>query len=68
MANCGACHAHINEEVERTTTRLIASLDDARRAKLVELYPENTPAMTCANCFLPIAAALNQSTATAVEG
>jgi hypothetical protein len=57
--SCGGCGASISEEVERTTRRLLASLDDERRARLAETYHGEAPEVLCATCFLPTVATLN---------
>jgi len=59
---CGACGTELTEEVERTTTRLLAGLDDARRARLDTYYGDlaTAPERLCAGCFNVTASVLNQ--------
>lgn len=59
MADCGACGAPLNDEMERTTRRLLASLDDERRARLTETYQGTAPEVLCGPCFLPTVATIN---------
>jgi len=58
---CGACGADVSEEVERTTRRLLASLDDRRKAKLADIFEgRSVPDVLCAPCFNPILATVNE--------
>ena len=49
----------INERVAADTTRLLASLDDSRKALLESWYGENVSTM-CADCFNSVTAELNK--------
>lgn len=49
----------MSEEAERTTTRLLANLDDVRRARLTDAYKGEPPDRLCARCSLPTFAMLN---------
>lgn len=62
MADCGACGAPLNDEMERTTRRLLTSLDDERRARLTETYKGTAPEVLCATCFNPTISMLNGAT------
>jgi hypothetical protein len=57
--SCGACDVALNEEIERTTRRLLASLDDERREKLAETYHGIPPDVLCAGCMNVTVAVLN---------
>lgn len=57
---CGACGVDLSDEMAMTTRRLLASLDEGRRAKLVETYQgSEPPEVLCGECFLPTVATLN---------
>lgn len=56
---CGACSVAISEEVERTTSRLLATLDDSRRVRLDEIYAGEPPDQMCAPCFIANVGSLN---------
>jgi hypothetical protein len=60
---CGGCGANMSDEMERTTRRLLVSLDDERRARLTETYKGTVPEVLCPTCFLPTVATLNGVTA-----
>jgi hypothetical protein len=63
MTACPACGAEMSAEAERTTTRLLANLDDVRRERLTLLYRTHgavVPERLCSSCFLPLAGVLNQ--------
>jgi hypothetical protein len=58
---CDACGEDVNEEVERTTRRLLASLDERRKAKLADIFEgRSVPEVLCAPCFNPILATVNE--------
>jgi hypothetical protein len=57
--SCAACDVGLNEEIERTTRRLLASLDDERRGKLAETYQGTPPDVLCAGCMNVTVAVLN---------
>lgn len=57
--SCAACDVALNEEIERTTRRLLASLDDERRGKLAETYRGVPPDVLCATCMNVTVAFLN---------
>jgi hypothetical protein len=59
VPECGACGAEVNEQVERTTRRLLASLDDTRRAILAAHYQGAPPDVLCAGCFNATAGVLS---------
>jgi hypothetical protein len=59
VSDCSACGVALNDEIDRTIRRLLASLDDERRAKLAETYQDTPPDVLCGDCFLPTVATLN---------
>jgi hypothetical protein len=59
VTECGACGVQVNEQVEGTTRRLLASLDDTRRATLAAHYQDAPPEVLCAGCFNATAGVLN---------
>lgn len=48
---CSACGVLVNSEVERTTRRLLASLDAQRHQQLRETYQGEAPEVLCATCM-----------------
>ncbi len=56
---CGACGVLVNSEVERTTRRLLASLDLERHQLLRETYQGEAPEVLCAECMNLAVGALN---------
>lgn len=63
MAACQACGVAVNAEVERIVKRMLAGLDDVRKAFLAETYQGTAPEILCAACMNVTSGVLNQQVA-----
>lgn len=63
MSKCGSCEVEIDPDsiTGRTVPRLIASLDDNRRAIIAQLFGGEVPPTLCAECFNRTASVFNAS-------
>lgn len=56
---CSACGAECNEEVSKTTRRLLARMGEPRVTTLASMYGGSAPDVLCAACFSVTAGVLN---------
>lgn len=55
----------MSDDAERTTRRLLASLDGERYRQLSDTYQGDPPTVLCSACFNPTASTINSMVASA---